>query len=272
MPPLPEPLRRIRSPRYRCRRPPPFGSSRRRRPGLRRRSSPNHSCRYEAVPPALDVPEDPDELAPDATPTRTRSRRWTTGSPWWSWSRSSWSCWSRPGVGRRRSRSARSARARPRCPSAASGRRTRPCRRTAARPASTSALRARLPATRYGSTTRHRRTQTSSGSMRRPQCGQSLRSFWQSWSHQLQKRRFSTAQGSSDGVGASGRSCADDLERLAGLTIYVNAPGLGLDHDLAPGGWRPHPVPLTRPHPEPSYSRAPDRACVPVSAPCRLLG
>jgi hypothetical protein len=52
------------------------------------------------------------------------------------------------------------------------------------------------------------RTQTSSGSMRRPQCGQSFRSFWQSWSHQLQKRRFSTDQGSSDGVGASGRSWA----------------------------------------------------------------
>jgi hypothetical protein len=50
--------------------------------------------------------------------------------------------------------------------------------------------------------------QTSSGSMRRPQCGQSLRSFWQSWSHQLQKRRFSTAQGSSDDVGARGRSSA----------------------------------------------------------------
>ncbi|MBV9944755.1 MAG: hypothetical protein JO262_21700 [Solirubrobacterales bacterium] len=50
--------------------------------------------------------------------------------------------------------------------------------------------------------------QTSSGSMRRPQCGQSLRSFWHSWSHQLQKRRFSTDQGSSEGVGARGRSCA----------------------------------------------------------------
>ena len=52
------------------------------------------------------------------------------------------------------------------------------------------------------------RRQMSSGSMRRPQCGQSLRSFWHSWSHQLQKRRFSTDHGSSDGVGARGRSCA----------------------------------------------------------------
>ncbi len=44
--------------------------------------------------------------------------------------------------------------------------------------------------------------------MRRPQWGQSFKSFWQSWSHQLQKRRFSTAQGSSEGVGARGRSWA----------------------------------------------------------------
>ena len=46
-----------------------------------------------------------------------------------------------------------------------------------------------------------------SGSMRRPQVWQSFRSFWLSWPHQLQKRRFSTAQGSSDGVGASGSIC-----------------------------------------------------------------
>ena len=60
--------------------------------------------------------------------------------------------------------------------------------------------------------------------MRLPQCGQSFRSFWQSWSHQLQKRRFSTAQGSSDGVGASGSSCADHLELLARLAIDVLRP------------------------------------------------
>ena len=35
-------------------------------------------------------------------------------------------------------------------------------------------------------------------------CGQSLRSFWASWSHQLQKRRFSTAHGSDDSDGAAG--------------------------------------------------------------------
>jgi hypothetical protein len=47
-----------------------------------------------------------------------------------------------------------------------------------------------------------------SGSIRLPQFGQSLRSFWVSWSHQLQKRRLSTAHGSSEGVGASGSSIA----------------------------------------------------------------
>ena len=42
--------------------------------------------------------------------------------------------------------------------------------------------------------------------MRRPQVGQSFRSFWDGWSHQLQKRRFSTAQGSWDFDGGSGSS------------------------------------------------------------------
>ena len=46
--------------------------------------------------------------------------------------------------------------------------------------------------------------QDASGAMRRPHVGQSLRSFCASWSHQLQKRRFSTAHGSRDGDGASG--------------------------------------------------------------------
>ncbi len=50
--------------------------------------------------------------------------------------------------------------------------------------------------------------QDSRGAMRRPQLGQSFRSFWESWSHQLQNRRFSTDHGSSDAVGASGSSCA----------------------------------------------------------------
>src|ERR1019366_9077058 len=48
--------------------------------------------------------------------------------------------------------------------------------------------------------------QEPSGSIRLPHVGQSLRSFGESWSHQLQNRRVSTAQGSSDGVGASGSS------------------------------------------------------------------
>ena len=53
-----------------------------------------------------------------------------------------------------------------------------------------------------------------------------------------------------------------DLERLTGVPIDIDASGLGLDHDLSPGGWRPHPVALTRPHPQPSYSSA--RRGVPV--------
>ncbi len=36
--------------------------------------------------------------------------------------------------------------------------------------------------------------------MRLPHTGQSLRSFWASWSHQVQNRRFTTVKGSSDGV------------------------------------------------------------------------
>jgi len=48
--------------------------------------------------------------------------------------------------------------------------------------------------------------QASTGSIRLPHAGQSCRSFCVSWSHQLQKRRCSTAHGSSDTVGASGRT------------------------------------------------------------------
>ena len=40
--------------------------------------------------------------------------------------------------------------------------------------------------------------------MRRPHVGQSFRSRCASWSHQLQKRRFSTAHGSREGLGATG--------------------------------------------------------------------
>src|SRR5215210_1401673 len=50
------------------------------------------------------------------------------------------------------------------------------------------------------------RGQRGSAAMRRPQVGQSLRSFCDSWSHQLQKRRFSVAHGSWDFDGESGRT------------------------------------------------------------------
>ena len=78
--------------------------------------------------------------------------------------------------------------------------------------------------------------------MRRPHVGQSLRSFWAIWSHQLQKRRFSTAHGSCDFDGASGQQLADDLERFARLAVEIGAPGLGLDDDLAAGGGRAEAV------------------------------
>jgi hypothetical protein len=48
--------------------------------------------------------------------------------------------------------------------------------------------------------------------------------------------------------GGERQQLGDHLERLAGLPVDVRLAGLGIDHDLPPGGWRPHPVPLTRPH------------------------
>ena len=42
--------------------------------------------------------------------------------------------------------------------------------------------------------------------MRRPHVGQSLRSFWAGWSHQLQNRSVSTAHGRREREGASGSS------------------------------------------------------------------
>jgi hypothetical protein len=84
--------------------------------------------------------------------------------------------------------------------------------------------------------------QRGSAAMRRPHVGQSLRSFWAIWSHQLQNRRFSTAHGSADFDGASGQQLADDLERLARLAVEVGVPWLGLDEDLAAGGGRAEAV------------------------------
>ena len=40
----------------------------------------------------------------------------------------------------------------------------------------------------------------------------------------------------------------DDLERLSGLAVDVNTVWLRLDHDLAAGRWRAHPVLLMQPH------------------------
>jgi hypothetical protein len=59
-----------------------------------------------------------------------------------------------------------------------------------------------------------------------------------------------------------GQQLPDDLQRLAGLSIDIGPSDLGVDHDLATGGWRPHPVLLTQPHAQPSYSRGRTSAAV----------
>jgi hypothetical protein len=57
-----------------------------------------------------------------------------------------------------------------------------------------------------------------------------------------------------DGPGQLGRRWGERqelrhyLEFLAGLPVEVRLSGRGLDHDLPPARWRPHPVPLARPH------------------------
>ena len=80
--------------------------------------------------------------------------------------------------------------------------------------------------------------QLPSAAMRRPQWGQSLRSFWVSWSHQLQKRRFSTAQGRLGRGGRQRQQLPDDLEGLAAVAVDVDPVGLGLEDHLAPAGGR----------------------------------
>ena len=84
--------------------------------------------------------------------------------------------------------------------------------------------------------------------MRLPQTGQSFRSFCDSWSHQLQNRRFSTVQGSSDGVGASGISSPTTSSGSPVSRSRYSWPGSGFDDDFSTGGGRPHPVLLAGPH------------------------
>ena len=78
--------------------------------------------------------------------------------------------------------------------------------------------------------------QRSTAGRRRPQCGQSLRSFGASCSsEQPQSRRFSTDQGSSLGGRGERQQLADDLELLAGIAIDVDGPRLDLANHLAVG-------------------------------------
>ena len=86
------------------------------------------------------------------------------------------------------------------------------------------------------------------GAIRRPQVGQSLRSFWASWSHQLQKRRFSTAHGSFDSP-SIGQQAADDVELLAAVAVVVDAVGLGaFDDRLVTGRGRTQTIALGNAH------------------------
>ena len=73
--------------------------------------------------------------------------------------------------------------------------------------------------------------------MRRPQVGQSLRSFCASSPHQGQKRRFSTAHGSRDWRGRERQHLADDLQLVAGLAVAVDLARLGLD-EVSRARWR----------------------------------
>src|SRR4051794_1299463 len=61
--------------------------------------------------------------------------------------------------------------------------------------------------------------------MRRPQVGQSFRSFCAGWSHQLQKRRFSTAHGNWDFDGASGSTFPTTSSRSPVSRSVYTCPG-----------------------------------------------
>ena len=94
--------------------------------------------------------------------------------------------------------------------------------------------------------------------MRRPQVGQSLRSRWASWSHQVQKRRFSTAHGRRDSRGRQRQDDAHHLELLARLAVGVDLAGLGLDHDLAARGGGAQAIPRAAGH-APQPTKVPGR-------------
>ena len=80
--------------------------------------------------------------------------------------------------------------------------------------------------------------------MRRPHVGQSLRSFWAGWSHQLQKRSVLHGPRELGSRRRQRKQLADDLQLLARLAIPVRAAGLGLQDHLAAGRWRPQSISL----------------------------
>ena len=103
-----------------------------------------------------------------------------------------------------------------------------------------------------------------------PQCGQSLRSFWASWSHQLQKRRFSTRPGQL----GDGRSQRQQLRRRPRAARRSHGrrnrrPGSASITTSRPRRRRPHTVLLADPHRRPCYQG--DRGATrPAAAPFRV--
>ena len=76
--------------------------------------------------------------------------------------------------------------------------------------------------------------QRSTAGSRRPQCGQSFRSFWTSCSREHpHSLRFSTAVGKVAGRGGEREQRSHHLELLAGLGVHVGHPRLDLADDLA---------------------------------------
>ena len=79
-------------------------------------------------------------------------------------------------------------------------------------------------------------SQRGSAAIRRPHVGQSLRSFWAGWSHQLQKRSVSTAHGSRDFDGCSGSTFPTTSSSSPVSWSAIDLAGLRWEQQLAAGG------------------------------------
>ena len=92
-------------------------------------------------------------------------------------------------------------------------------------------------------------SQRGSAAIRRPHVGQSFRSFWAGWSHQLQNRSVSTAHGRLDFDGWQGEDLPHHFELLARVVVGVDLAGLGFDEQLAARGRGAQAVQLALGHP-----------------------